>query len=122
MANQKQFGVWMDTQAAIVVSKDTESEELSVLASVKGEKSSPNSSEKNAHNQEKSLQLKFFKEITSHLQNATYIHVTGTGQVQEQFIHYLADTAQFKNTRTDESTANKMSDGKLIEFMSAKLN
>ena len=122
MANQKQFGVWMDTQAAIVVSKDMKSEDLSVLASVKGEKSSPNSSEKNAHNQEKSLQLKFFKEITSHLQNATYIHVTGTGQVQEQFIHYLADTAQFKNTRTDESTANKMSDEKLVEFMSAKLN
>ena len=122
MANQKQFGVWMDTQAAIVVSKDTESEELSVLASVKGEKSSPNSSEKNAHNQEKSLQLKFFKEIASHLQNATYIHITGTGQVQEQFIHYLAETPQFKNTRTDESTANKMSDEKLVEFMSAKLN
>ncbi len=122
MANQKQFGVWMDTQAAIVVSKDMESEDLSVLASIKGEKSSPNSSEKNAHNQEKSLQLKFFKEITSHLQNATYIHVTGTGQVQEQFIHYLAETPQFKNTRTDESTANKMSDEKLVEFMSVKLN
>ena len=122
MANQKQFGVWMDTQAAIIVSKDSDSEELSVLASVKGEKSSPNSSEKNAHNQEKSLQLKFFKEITNHLQNATYIHVTGTGQVQEQFIHFLAETPQFKNTRTDESTANKMSDEKLVEFMSAKLN
>ena len=122
MANQKQFGVWMDTQAAIVVSKDMESEDLSVIASIKGEKSSPNSSEKNAHNQEKSLQLKFFKEIATHLQNATYIHITGTGQVQEQFIHYLAETPQFKNTRTDESTANKMSDEKLVEFMSAKLN
>jgi stalled ribosome rescue protein Dom34 len=122
MTNQKQFGVWMDTQAAIVVGKDTESELLSVLASVKGEKNSPNSSEKNAHNQEKSSQLKFFKEIANHLQNATYVHVTGTGQVQEQFIHYLAETPQFKNTRTDESTANKMSDGKLVEFMSAKLN
>mgnify|MGYP000311796254 CR=1 FL=1 len=122
MANQKQFGVWMDTQAAIVVSKDMESEDLSVLASIKGEKSSPNSSEKNAHNQEKSLQLKFFKEIASHLQNATYIHITGTGQVQEQFIHYLAETPQFKNTRIDESTANKMSDEKLVEFMSAKFN
>jgi stalled ribosome rescue protein Dom34 len=123
MANQKQFGVWMDTQAAIVVGKDTpEAETLSVLASVKGEKGSPNSSEKNAHNQEKSSQLKFFKEIANHLQNATYVHVTGTGQVQEQFIHYLADTAQFKNTRTDESTANKMSDEKLVEFIAAKLN
>lgn len=122
MNNQKQFGVWMDTQAAIIVGKELETAIVSVLASVKGEKVSPNSSEKTTHNQEKSLQAKFFKEITNHLQNATYIHVTGTGQVQEQFIHYLSATPQFKNTRTDESTANKMSDERLVEFMSAKLN
>lgn len=123
MANQKQFGVWMDTQAAVIIGKDMpEAESLSVLASVKGEKNSSNSSEKTANNHEKSLQSKFFKEIASHLENATYIHVTGSGQVQEQFIHYLADTPQFKNTRTDESTTNKMSDDKLVEFMSAKLN
>ena len=123
MANQKQFGVWMDTQAAIIVGKDMpEAENLSVVASVKGEKNSSNSSEKNSNNHEKSLQLKFFKEIASHLENATYIHVTGSGQVQEQFIHYLADTPQFKNARTDESTTNKMSEDKLLEFMSAKLN
>ena len=123
MANQKQFGVWMDTQAAVIVGKDMpEAENLSVLASVKGEKNSSNSSEKNSNNHEKSLQLKFFKEIASHLENATYIHVTGSGQVQEQFIHYLADTPQFKNARTDESTTNKMSEDKLLEFMSAKLN
>jgi stalled ribosome rescue protein Dom34 len=123
MANQKQFGVWMDTQSAIVVGKEApEAETISVLASIKGEKGSPNSSEKTANNEQKSLQLKFFKEIATHLQNATYIHVTGTGQAQEQFIHYLADTPQFKNTRTDESTANKMSGEKLVEFMSDKLN
>ena len=123
MANQKQFGVWMDTQAAVIIGKDMpEAETLSVLASVKGEKNSSNSSEKTANNHEKSLQAKFFKEIASHLENATYVHVTGSGQVQEQFIHYLADTPQFKNTRTDESTTTKMSDDKLVEFMSAKLN
>jgi len=123
MANQKQFGVWMDTQAAVIVGKDMpEAEGFSVLASVKGAKNSSNSSEKNANNHEQSLQLKFFKEIASHLENATYIHVTGSGQVQEQFIHYLADTPQFKNTRAEESTTNKMSDDKLVEFMSAKLN
>ena len=123
MANQKQFGVWMDTQVAVIVGKDIpEAETLSVLASVKGEKSSSNSNEKTANNHEKSLQLKFFKEIASHLENATYIHVTGIGQMQEQFIHYLADTAQFKNTRTDESTNNKMSEDKLLQFMSTKLN
>lgn len=68
------------------------------------------------------LQAKFFKEITLHLQNATYLHATGTGQVQEQFIHYLAATPQFKNLKTEESTANKMSDESLVKYFSDKLN
>jgi stalled ribosome rescue protein Dom34 len=121
MSNQKQFGIWMDTHAATIAGKEPESGVISIVASVNGEKTSPNSSEKTEHNQEKSLQAKFFKEITSHLQNATHIHVTGTGQAQEQFIHYLADTPQFKNTKTEESTSNKMSDEKLVEFMEGKL-
>ena len=33
----------------------------------------------------------------THLQNAEEVHVTGTGQEQEQFIHHLAATPQFKN-------------------------
>jgi hypothetical protein len=123
MTNQKSFGVWMDTQEAVIIGKAMpEAETVSILAAVKGEKSSPNSSEKTMHNQAKALQAKFFKAVTAHLQNATYIHVTGTGQIQEQFIHYLKDTPQFKNTRTDESTANKMSDQQLVTFMSSKLN
>ncbi len=68
------------------------------------------------------IHLKKFKEIAAHLDNTGHVHITGTGQAQEQFIHYLAATLQFKNTRTDESTANKMSDDKLVEFMIAKLN
>jgi len=55
------------------------------------------------------------------LVNATHIHVTGTGQVQEQFIKYLADTPQYKNSKTEESTSNKMSDEKLIEFITSKI-
>ena len=123
MSDQKKFGVWMDTSSAIVVGKETQgSDSISVLATIKGEKASPNSNEKNSNNHEKSLQVKFFKEISTHLQNATHIHITGTGQVQEQFIHYLAETPQFKNAKTDESTSNKMSDEKLVEFMAAKIN
>ncbi|MEO6733036.1 MAG: hypothetical protein ABIN01_17560 [Ferruginibacter sp.] len=122
MANQKQFGVWMDTQhATIVGTSDATQEDITVLAHVKGENLSQNSSEKNFNNEAKTLQAKYFKSIASHLQNATHLHVTGTGQIQEQFIHYLADTPQFKNTVTAESTSNKMSDEKLVEFMSDKL-
>jgi Putative methyltransferase len=123
MNNQKQFGVWMDTHhATIVGSENAETGALVVLAHIIGEEISPSPSQKNEHNQKKMLQAKFFKEITTHLQNATHLHATGTGQVQEQFIHYLAETPQFKNTKTEETTSNKMSDEKLIEFFSEKLS
>lgn len=122
MANKKQFGVWMDTHHATIVAKENvNNETIKVIAHVKGVQLSPNSSEKNFNNEERTLQAKYFKEIITHLQNATQIHVTGTGQVQEQFIHYLAQDAPFKNTATSESTSNKMSDEKLIEFMASKL-
>jgi len=122
MNNQKQFGVWMDNhQATVVGSENAEGGPLTILAHVKGEIISPNSNEKNSNNHEKTIQAKFFKEIASHMVNATHVHVTGTGQAQEQFIHYLADTAQFKNSITAESTSNKMSDEKLIEYITGKL-
>ena len=123
MNNQNKFGVWMDTHhATIVGSEKNDQGNFVVVGHVKGEGVAPNSNEKNAQNQGKTVQAKFFKEITSHMTNATHIHVTGTGQVQEQFIHYLADTPQFKNVKTEESTSNKMSDEKVVEFLSGKLS
>jgi hypothetical protein len=84
MINQKQFGVWMDTHyATIVGSENAETGTLVIVGHAKGEEVSPNSNEKHEHNQKKMLQAKFFKEITTHLQNATHLHITGTGQVQE---------------------------------------
>ena len=109
-------------QATVVSDSDTEGGVLTVLAHVKGEVNSPNSNEKNSNNNEKTIQAKFFKEIASHMVNATYVHVTGTGQAQEKFISYLASTPQFKNSKTAESTSNKMSDEKLIDFLTAKFN
>jgi hypothetical protein len=124
MTNQKQFGVWMDTHQATVVTtgENAGNGALLILAHIKGEEVSPSSSEKNENNQKKTVQAKFFKEITTHLQNATHVHITGTGQAQEQFMHYLAETPQFKNTKTEESTSNKMSDEKLVAFFTDKLN
>lgn len=122
MTNQKQFGVWMDSHHATVVgSQNADTGDLVVLAHIEGEEVSPSPSNKNENNQKRMLQAKFFKEISSHLQNATHLHATGTGQSQEQFIHYLAETPQFKNTKTEESTANKMSDENLVKYFSGKL-
>jgi len=120
MNNQKQFGVWLDNRNASVVGSESIDGPFTVLAHIKGEIISQKSNEKSANNHEKTVQAKFFKEIASHMLNATDVHVTGTGQAQEQFIHYLAATPQFKNSRTAESTANKMSDEKLIEYISTK--
>ena len=120
MNNQKQYGVWMDNHHAAVVGSESAEGPLTVLAHIKGEVISPNSSEKNSNNHVKTIQAKFFKEIASHIVNATHVHVTGTGQAQEQFIRYLADTPQFKNSKTAESTSNKMSDEKLIEYITTK--
>ena len=117
MSNQKQFGVWMDSHHATIVGKENvDTGDFVILAHVKGEETPGNSNENTAHNHERTLQAKFFKEITSHMQNADSVHITGTGKEQEHFKHYLADSAQFKNTKTTESTSSKMSDDKLVEF------
>lgn len=113
--NKKQFGVWMDTHHATVVGKkDLESNEFVILGHVKNEGASPNSNENTAHNQEITLTQKYFKEITSLMQNVDEIHLTGTGQIQEQFMKYLGETPQYKNAHSSESTTNKMSDEHLL--------
>ena len=121
MKNQAQFGIWMDTHHATIVGSSTENGNIGIIAHIHGEEVSPNSSEKNSNHHEQTVQAKFFKEICTHLQNATLIHVTGTGQAQEKFIHFLADTPQFKNTKTEESTSNKMNDTELVKFISEKI-
>ena len=121
--NKKQFGVWMDTHHATVVGRATaETEDFTVLAFAGNAGAEHNTSEKNQHNDERTLQHKFFKEILSHMQNAEEVHLTGTGTSQEQLIRYMADTPQFKNTVTQESTSNKMSDENLAAYIAAKFN
>lgn len=56
------------------------------------------------------------------MQNAEEVHLTGTGTSQEQLMHYMADTPRFKNTITEQSTSNKMSDENLAAYISAKFN
>jgi len=121
--NKKQFGIWMDTHHATIIGHaDTTTEEFTVLGHVGNPGAASNSNENTAQNSEKTLLNQFFKKITSHMQNADEVHVTGTGTVQEQFIHFLAETPQFKNTVAKECTSNKMSDERLVEFISGKFN
>lgn len=121
--NKKQFGLWMDSQKAIIVGREqTESGDFVILAHEKNTGQGSNSSENAANNAERTLQQKFFKEISSHMQNAEELHVTGTGQAQERFIRYMAETPQFKNTVTQESTSNEMSEDKLLAYIKEIFN
>ena len=121
--NKKQFGIWMDSMHAIVVGKsNADAPDFEVLGTAKREETGGNSSEKSANNLAVTLQHKFFKEITAFMPNADEVHVTGTGKEQEQFIHYLAETPQFKNTKTEESTSNTMDNEKLVTYISEHFN
>ena len=121
--NKKQFGIWMDTHHAIIVGRENpDTSDFTILGTAGNAGAEPNTSEKNEHNDEKTLQHKFFKEILTHMQNAEEVHLTGTGTSQEQMMHFMADTPQFKNTITTASTSNKMSDENLAEFIAAKVN
>jgi stalled ribosome rescue protein Dom34 len=121
--NKKQFGVWMDSQHATVAGKaGPESNDFVVLGHVKNPGADRNSNENAANHQEIALTHKFFKEIAAIMPNVDEVHVTGTGQVQEQFIRFLADTPQYKNTACTESTSNKMGDAQLVAFFGRHFN
>ena len=121
--NKKQFGVWMDSHHATIVGRENvDSGEFVILGHEKVDAQGSNSSEKAANNAERDLLHKLFKNITAHMQNVDELHVTGTGTTQEQFIKYLNETSQYKNVEAKESTANKMSDESLIEYVAAQFN
>ncbi len=115
--NKKQFGIWMDSHQAIIVGRPEGEGDFEVLATEKNKGQGSNSSENAANNSERTLQQKYFKEILSHMQNVDELHVTGTGKEQEQLVAFLSETPQYKNTVTKQSTSNKMSEEKLVEYI-----
>ncbi len=119
---KKQFGVWMDTHHATIIGYTPDATAFTVLGHARNPGPGANSSENAANNLERTLVHKYFKEIGRHLVNADEVHITGSGTIQEQFMHYLGETPQFKKTVTSESTSNPMSDEKLVEFVSSHFN
>ena len=116
--NKKQFGVWMDSVHATIGGRENVNDgNFIVLGHVKAEDAGRNSNEKTANNHEISITHKFFKEIANKMPNVDEIHLTGTGQIQEEFTNFLAETAQYKNAIATDSTSNKMSDENLIDFI-----
>lgn len=121
--NKKQFGVWMDSQHATIVGReDSELGNFVIIGHEKTDIQGGNSNENTANNAERDALQKLFKNITAHMQNVDELHLTGTGIVQEQFMKYLAETPQYKNAITKDSTANKMSDENLVEYITEQFS
>lgn len=120
--SRKQFAVWMDSHHATIVGREIDNGEFIVLGHAKNAGPDSNSNESASNNQEITLTQKFFKEIASKMPNIDEIHVTGTGQIQEQFIKFLGDTPQYKNAKSSESTSNKMSDEHFVSFVASHFN
>ena len=109
--HKKQFGVWMDAKLATITGRaDTEAGEFKVVGLVK------NTSGAKAPNENAANRQKYFKDIANRMPNIDEIHITGTGQVQEQFMKFLAESPQYKNAVSSESTSNKMNDEQLISY------
>ena len=113
----------MDTHNATIVGREEEANgDFIVLGHVSNAGPDKNSNENAANHQEISLTQKFFKEIASKMPNVDQIHLTGTGQVQEQFMKFLAETPQYKNAIATECTSNKMSDENFVAFIEKRFN
>ena len=111
----------MDSEKATVVGRENIDEgNFSVVGSAEKVIRGGNSNENATNNAEKSDLEKYFKGILSHMQNVDELHVTGPGQVQENFINFLKDTPQYKNVNTTHCTSTKMNDEKLVEFFEEK--
>lgn len=113
----------MDAHHATVVGRGTLGDgSFVVLGHVTNPGAERNTSENAQNNHDIALTQKFFKEIAAMMQNVDEMHITGTGDSQEQFMKFLANTPQYKNAITDESTSNKMSDERFIEMMTEHFN
>lgn len=121
--NKKEFGVWMDSHHATIIGRENkEDARFVVLGHVENPGPDRNNNEHAANHQEITLTHKFFKEIAAKMVNIDSIHVTGTGQVQEEFIHFLADAPQYKHAVSSESTTNRMDDKELISLITKFFN
>jgi stalled ribosome rescue protein Dom34 len=120
--NSKQFGVWMDSHHATIVGRENSDDIFTVLAHLKNKEAVNNLVERSESKKRLSLTGKFFKEIAARMTNLINVHVTGTGQVQEQFIKFLAGTPQYKHVIATESTSNRMNDEKLVALVTRHFN
>ena len=120
---KKQFGIWMDSHYAIIAGRESiDNGAFIILGHATNPEPDKKMEESRANHSKVDLTHKFFKEITGIMVNVDEVHITGTGQVQEQFMKYLAHTPQYKNVVSSESTSNKMSEEQLLAFITNHFN
>ncbi|REC46449.1 hypothetical protein [Chryseobacterium pennipullorum] len=124
MSDKKLAGIWMDTEKAIVA-KNHDAQTVSeffLCNPVKAEIQHGNSSENAGNNAQITNRNKFFKEVERLLTNSQEVYITGPGVAQEEFKHFLHDTAQFRDLKITLDTSQQMSDEKVLETVKDYFN
>ena len=109
-------GVWMDNRNATIIS-ETETGEFTKGETIMAPANFVSTSEKSKNNAKQGDLLKYFKELSNHLNKYDEIIVFGPGQAQEQFQNHLKEEVQFKNKKVTIDSAEHLTDPQMIAFV-----
>lgn len=115
--NQKQYaGVWLDTEKAIIITNNSESEkgEYTIKDKIKAGEHHGGGSEHTINSAKHSGNIKYYKSVSSLLLNYDEILVFGPGKSQEQFQNHLQEDAQFKSKKITIDSAEQLTDPQMI--------
>lgn len=109
-------GVWLDTQQAMIISKndDNEQGDFAILEKVKAKAAHGSGSEHTINNAKHADTIKYFKSVSSLLLDYDEILVFGPGKSQEQFQNILKEDVQFKSKKISIDSAEHLTDPQMI--------
>ena len=129
MSSKKQYaGVWLDSQHAIVIAGNPESEngDYSIQSKTSSNTYHGGKGEHAKNNADKSNLHQYFKSVASLILKYDEILLFGPGKSQEQFKNYLNEDAHFQKKQITLDSSKHVTDAQMLakvkEFFNAPLN
>lgn len=121
-------GVWLDSQHAIIMAGNPESEngEYSIQAKASSNTYHGGKGEHAKNNADQSNLQQYFKSVANLLLKYDEILLFGPGKSQEQFLNFLNEDAHFQNKQITLDSAKHLTDAQMIakvkDFFNSRLN
>ena len=114
-SNEKQVaGIWMDNNKASVITRDSSGTDFAILQTIKSEENRGGGSEHSINNAKQGNNTKFFKSISSLLQEYDTLLIFGPGKAQEQFKNHLEADAQFAKKKITIDSADQLTEPQMV--------